>query len=218
MKTIYLAIIAAVSALGVSVAHASDVGPYVQADIGLANLNYNDGHVVKVKNYAKSLKNSYKESSFMPRISAGYDFGAYRVAADYTKYKNIHESFSGDVVDGKNTYAVKYDSKLKVQSFGVSGIYDVPTQWGGFQPYVGARVSLNKVKIDATGSAVDKANAGNSAKVRADGTETKVGFGAMAGVNYKINDAMTVDAGYRYNRIYSDLSAHEATVGLRYSF
>lgn len=51
-------------------------GFYVQADAGHAT----------VKQKANNASGSVK--GFSPRISAGYDFGDFRVAADYTHYKS----------------------------------------------------------------------------------------------------------------------------------
>lgn len=162
-------------------------GPYVQGDIGLSHVRTDTPRewngTSDVKN---NLKDSYKESSFMPRVSAGYDFGDWRLAGDYTHYKNVE-------ADGVSS---------KIRGAGVSAIYDIPVNYA-VQPYVGARLGVNKVKQSATGVSVDN---------------TKMGVGAMVGANYKIDRNLTVDGGYRYNRITSDVDAHEVGVGLRYTF
>lgn len=190
--------------LGASTAAVADEvkGFYVQGDVGLANLKVDGGEKFKLRNTFKSLKNSYKESGFMPRISAGYDFGDFRLAGDYTHYKTV----SDGVKEGNNSL----DVKVKARGVGVSAIYDIPLQ-SNFQPYVGARLSVNKIKGEARA-------AGAGFRSFASDSETKVGIGAMAGLGYKINDNMTVDMGYRFNRLTSDLKAHEASVGLRYTF
>lgn len=195
---------ALIAAMGVSAAAVADEirGPYVQGDIGLANLKVDGGEKFKLRNTFRSLKNSYKDSGFMPRISAGYDFGDFRVAGDYTHYKSISEGVRED-----NS---SLDVKVKARGVGVSAIYDIPLQ-SNFQPYVGARVAVNKVKAEATATV---ANArGHSSE-----SETKVGYGLMAGLGYKINNNLTIDGGYRYNRLDSDLKAHEVSAGLRYTF
>ena len=138
----------------------------------------------------------------MPRISAGYDFGDFRLAGDYTRYKTL----SDGVKEGNNSL----DLKARVQGVGVSAIYDIPLQ-SSLQPYVGARLSVNKIKTEARSVGTGFRNFASDSKI-------KVGIGAMAGLGYRINDNMTVDIGYRFNRLTSDLKAHEASVGLRYTF
>ena len=188
-KSTFTAIMLAVLGATVSGAALADeiTGAYVQGDIGLAHIRTDTPRewngTGDIKN---NLKDSYKESGFMPRVSAGYDFGDWRVAGDYTHYKDVKE---GNVTS-------------KVRGAGVSAIYDIPLNYA-VQPYVGARLGVNKLKQSAANATAD---------------ETKVGVGAMVGANYKIDRNLTVDGGYRYNRITSDVNAHEVGVGLRYTF
>lgn len=194
------------AALGVSfstAAMADEVtGPYIQGDIGLANVKVDDDEKFKVRDTFKDLKNSYKDSGFMPRVSAGYDFGDVRVAGDYTHYKNMNDSAQ----KGNE----QLDVKVKAQGMGASVIYDVPLQ-SNFQPYVGARISANRLKYESHGvSAVTRSHTSES--------KTKVGYGAMAGVGYKFSNNLAADVGYRYNRLDSDLKAHEVSAGVRYTF
>lgn len=179
------------AALGVTASGAAMAdeitGPYVQGDIGLTHMRTDTPREWNGTGDIKAnLKDSYKESGFMPRVSAGYDFGDWRVAADYTHYKDVKE-------DGVSS---------KVRGAGVSAIYDIPVKYG-VQPYVGARFGVNKLKQAAANATVDS---------------TKTGLGAMVGANYKIDRNLTVDGGYRYNRITSDVDSHEVGVGLRYTF
>lgn len=148
---------------------------------------------VRAQSKFESIKKSYNESNYLPRASVGYDFGNARVAADYTYY---------DKVDESTNHA---HAETKAQSVGLAAIYDFPT--GRFQPYVGARVAANRIKRSesSTGRHVTE-------------KETKFGTGVMAGVGYQVDNHITLDAGYRYNHLDSDLKAHEATVGLRYKF
>lgn len=188
-KSTFTAIMLAVLGATASGAALADeiTGAYVQGDIGLTHMRTDTKRewngTGDVKN---NLKDSYKESGFMPRVSAGYDFGDWRVAGDYTHYKDVKE-------DGISS---------KVRGAGVSAIYDIPLNYA-VQPYVGARLGVNKLKQSAANATAD---------------ETKVGVGAMVGANYKIDRNLTVDGGYRYNRITSDVNAHEVGVGLRYTF
>lgn len=160
-------------------------GPYIQGDIGLAK--------VKTQSEFRSIKQAYDESTLLPRASVGYDFGQFRAAADYTHYGKIDDGKSG-------AYA-----STKAQGLGVSAVYDFDA--GQFQPYVGARASLNHIKRT-------ESHTGYSSSDR----RTKAGIGVLAGVGYQLNDSTTLDAGYRYNHFEKDLKAHEATVGVRYKF
>ena len=81
-------------------------GFYIQGDVGHAS--------VKGKAYGESVT----AKGFSPRLSGGYDFGDFRVAADYTHYKSHKES-------GRISSSTNYDAKAKFQSFGVSAIYDI---------------------------------------------------------------------------------------------
>lgn len=148
---------------------------------------------VRADSKFNSVKQSYNESNFLPRASVGYDFGNARVAADYTHYGKV---------DGNANNA---HAETKAQGVGVSAIYDFPT--GRFQPYVGARLAANRIKRTE-----------NSVTRHSTEKDTKVGAGVLAGVGYQIDNNMSLDAGYRYNHLDSDLNAHEATVGLRYKF
>lgn len=188
-KSTFTAVMLAVLGATASGAAMADeiTGPYVQGDIGLSHVRTDTPRewngTSDVKN---NIKDSYKESSFMPRVSAGYDFGDWRLAGDYTHYKDVK-------ADGVSS---------KVRGAGVSAIYDIPVNYA-VQPYVGARLGVNKVKQGGTNFSKDN---------------TKMGVGAMVGANYKIDRNLTIDGGYRYNRITSDVDAHEVGVGLRYTF
>lgn len=197
------ALLAALGAATAAQAQTNDAkGFYVQGDIGLANLNVDGGEKFRLRNTFRSLKQSYKDSGFMPRLSAGYDFGDVRVAGDYTHYKTVSDS----VRDGGDSMHLK----VKARGVGVAAIYDFASQ-SRWQPYVGARLALNQIKVHASA-----ATAGMQA--HASESSTRLGLGALAGVGYQLNDRMTLDMGYRYNRLRSDLKAHEASVGLRYAF
>lgn len=178
-------------------------GFYVQGDIGLANLNTNTGKF-KAKDTFKSLKNSYRKSGFMPRLSAGYDFGNnLRVAGDYTHYKNTEDSAK----NGGNSLHVKSQAR----SLGVSAIYDFPIGGVPVKPYAGARVGLNKTRLQARTQMDGNRHTTSESK-------TKVGMGVMVGASYDIAPNIAADAGYRYNHMGSEVKAHEVTAGVRYTF
>ena len=169
-------------------------GFYVQGDVGHSTLKTND----------EGGKTSSK--GFSPRLSAGYDFGDFRVAADYTHYKTWkdHEQDSSHTLD----------SKIKLQSVGVSAIYDFDLN-SPIKPYVGARVGLNRFSYDD-----DDRREGYHATETF--RKTKTGLGVMTGVGYDITQNVALDAGYRYNHWGNfdgmKVHTHEVSAGVRVKF
>lgn len=191
--------IVALMGVGVCQAALADeiTGSYVQGDFGLT---YMKADTVNHDSVSSALKNSYNDSKFMPRVSVGYDFGDWRVAGDYTHYGDIEES-SGSA-----------KTKTRVRGAGIAAMYDFNTNLPvPVQPYVGARLSVNKVKQETT-----VAN-GTTLTTHTD-SSTKVSPGLLAGVNYKLDRNLTIDTGYRYNHLDSNVQVHEVSVGLRYTF
>ena len=169
-------------------------GFYIQGDLGHSTLKTND----------EGGKTSSK--GFSPRLSAGYDFGDFRVAADYTHYKSLK-----DHEQGRN-YTL--DSKIKLQSVGVSAIYDFNLN-SPVKPYVGARVGINRFSYDDDYRSV---NFHETESIR----KTKTGVGVLAGVGYDITENVALDAGYRYNHLGKfdglKVHAHEFSTGVRVKF
>jgi len=169
-------------------------GFYIQGDLGHSTLKTND----------EGGKTSAK--GFSPRLSAGYDFGDFRVAADYTHYKTLKDHEQG------RYYTL--DSKIKLQSVGVSAIYDFNLN-SPVKPYVGARVGLNRVSFDTT-------EYSSNFIERYETRKTKTGLGVMTGIGYDINQNIALDAGYRYNHLGKfdglKVHAHEFSTGVRVKF
>ncbi|EMU4158444.1 Opacity protein opA54, partial [Neisseria gonorrhoeae] len=75
-------------------------GPYVQADLAYAyehiTRDYpdaagaNKGKISTVSDYFRNIRTH----SIHPRVSVGYDFGGWRIAADYARYRKWKESNS----------------------------------------------------------------------------------------------------------------------------
>ena len=169
-------------------------GFYVQGDLGHSTLKTSDeGGKVSSK-------------GFSPRLSAGYDFGDFRIAADYTHYKTRKDHEQG------SSYTL--DSKIKLQSVGVSAIYDFDLN-SPVKPYVGARVGLNRFSYDD-----DDRREGYHATETF--RKTKTGLGVMTGVGYDINQNVVLDAGYRYNHWGNfdgiKVHTHEVSAGVRVKF
>ncbi|HFC2350280.1 TPA: opacity family porin [Neisseria gonorrhoeae] len=107
--------------------------------------------------------------SIHPRVSVGYDFGGWRIAADYARYRkwnnnkysvSIKELLRNDnSASGGSQLNIKHQKTEHqengtfhaVSSLGLSAVYDFDTG-SRFKPYIGARVAYGHVRhsIDST--------------------------------------------------------------------
>ncbi|WP_428832644.1 opacity family porin [Neisseria gonorrhoeae] len=105
--------------------------------------------------------------SIHPRVSVGYDFGGWRIAADYARYRkwnnnkySVNTKKVGENKGNKKGITVtKYlESENQengtfhaASSLGLSAVYDFDTG-SRFKPYIGARVAYGHVRhsIDST--------------------------------------------------------------------
>ncbi|HFC3431163.1 TPA: opacity family porin, partial [Neisseria gonorrhoeae] len=99
--------------------------------------------------------------SIHPRVSVGYDFGGWRIAADYARYRKWNDNkYSVDIKELENKNQNKRDLKTEnqengsfhaVSSLGLSAVYDFKLN-DKFKPYIGARVAYGHVRhsIDST--------------------------------------------------------------------
>lgn len=170
-------------------------GFYVQGDLGHSTIKTKDD----------GGKGSAK--GFSPRLSAGYDFGDFRVTADYTHYKTLKEH--------ERDPLYTFDAKIKFQSFGVSAIYDFDLN-SPVKPYVGARLGLNRISYSDDFRGTTGYHETESFR------KTKAGVGVMAGVGYDITQNVALDAGYRYNHWGKfdglKVHSHEVSAGVRVKF
>ncbi|EPI7288073.1 TPA: opacity family porin [Neisseria gonorrhoeae] len=208
-------------------------GPYVQADLAYAyehiTRDYPDAaganqgkKISTVSDYFRNIRTH----SIHPRVSVGYDFGGWRVAADYARYRkwnNNKYSVNIEKVQevGKNRRDRKTENQENgsfhaVSSLGLSAVYDFRPN-DKFKPYIGVRVAYGHVRhgIDSTkkitGTLTAYPNdADAAATVYSDGhpqkntyqksnSSRRLGFGAMAGVGIDVAPGLTLDAGYRYH-------------------
>ncbi|HGJ8878017.1 TPA: opacity family porin [Neisseria gonorrhoeae] len=207
-------------------------GPYVQADLAYAAerithdypdaAGANKGKISTVSDYFRNIRTH----SIHPRVSVGYDFGGWRIAADYARYRkwnnnkysvnieNVKKHDNGNRRDRK-TENQENGSFHAVSSLGLSAVYDFDTG-SRFKPYIGARVAYGHVRhsIDSTKKTIEvttvPSNAPNGA-VTTYNTDPKtqndyqsnsirrVGLGVIAGVGFDITPKLTLDAGYRYH-------------------
>ncbi|EPI7135344.1 opacity family porin [Neisseria gonorrhoeae] len=143
-------------------------GPYVQADLAYAyehiTCDYpdaagaNKGKISTVSDYFRNIRTH----SVHPRVSVGYDFGGWRIAADYARYRkwnnnkysvNIKELERNENKNSGNHLNIK-TRKTEHQengtfhaasSLGLSTIYDFDTG-SRFKPYIGMRVAYGHVR------------------------------------------------------------------------
>ncbi|HFB8163156.1 TPA: opacity family porin, partial [Neisseria gonorrhoeae] len=228
-------------------------GPYVQADLAYAAERITHDYpkptgtdkskLSTVSDYFRNIRTH----SIHPRVSVGYDFGGWRIAADYARYRKWNDNkYSVDIKELENKNKNKRDLKTEnqengsfhaVSSLGLSAVYDFKLN-DKFKPYIGARVAYGHVRhsIDST-----KKTAKILTSSYGDGKPTvyspeektrstyresdsirRVGLGVIAGVGFDITPKLTLDTGYRYHywgRLENTrFKTHEASLGMRYRF
>ncbi|WP_172762950.1 opacity family porin, partial [Neisseria gonorrhoeae] len=229
-------------------------GPYVQADLAYAYEHITHdypkptgakkGKISTVSDYFRNIRTH----SVHPRVSVGYDFGGWRIAADYARYRKWKESNSSikkvteDIKDNHRETQTKHQgngSFHAASSLGLSAIYDFKLN-DKFKPYIGARVAYGHVRhqvhsMEKETTTVFTVPTGGAPKggVIPETTISKLphhesrsisslGFGAVAGVGIDITPKLTLDAGYRYHnwgRLENTrFKTHEASLGVRYRF
>ncbi|QOG50699.1 outer membrane beta-barrel protein [Neisseria gonorrhoeae] len=150
-------------------------GPYVQADLAYAaeriTHDYpkptgpSKGKISTVSDYFRNIRTH----SIHPRVSVGYDFGGWRIAADYARYRkwnnnkysvNIKElerknnkNSGGNHLNIKNQKTENQENGTfhAASSLGLSAVYDFKLN-DKFKPYIGMRVAYGHVRhsIDST--------------------------------------------------------------------
>ncbi|ENS7098688.1 outer membrane beta-barrel protein [Neisseria gonorrhoeae] len=210
-------------------------GPYVQADLAYAAERITHDYpkptaqkkdtISTVSDYFRNIRTH----SIHPRVSVGYDFGSWRIAADYARYRkwnNNKYSVNIEKVGEKNNGNTNVAQYLKAEnqengtfhaasSLGLSAVYDFDTG-SRFKPYAGVRVAYGHVKhqvrsVESETTIVLSTPKGVQAPGRhIQGPTNKpahhesrsissLGFGAVAGVGIDITPNLTLDAGYRYH-------------------
>ncbi|EPI0877162.1 opacity family porin [Neisseria gonorrhoeae] len=227
-------------------------GPYVQADLAYAyeHITHDYPEPTGAKKAQLSTVSDYfrniRTHSIHPRVSVGYDFGGWRIAADYARYRKWNDNkYSVDIKELENKNKNKRDLKTEnqengsfhaVSSLGLSAVYDFKLN-DKFKPYIGARVAYGHVRhsIDSTKKTAKilTSSYGNGKPTvyteentqnahRESDSIRRVGLGVIAGVGFDITPKLTLDAGYRYHnwgRLENTrFKTHEASLGMRYRF
>ncbi|EMT1041894.1 outer membrane beta-barrel protein, partial [Neisseria gonorrhoeae] len=180
-------------------------GPYVQADLAYAAerithdypkpTDPSKGKISTVSDYFRNIRTH----SIHPRVSVGYDFGGWRIAADYARYRKWNNSkYSVSIKELKNNNKKKTENQENgsfhaVSSLGLSAVYDFKLN-DKFKPYIGARVAYGHVRhsIDST-KKITAGAGGAGSPVRPSYKSTqdahhqsnsirRVGLGVIAGV------------------------------------
>ncbi|ENZ6774989.1 opacity family porin, partial [Neisseria gonorrhoeae] len=135
-------------------------GPYVQADLAYAaeRITHDYPEPTGAKKDKISTVSDYfrniRTHSIHPRVSVGYDFGGWRIAADYARYRKWKESNSStNTENSENSHNyIKIETGHQgngsfhaASSLGLSAIYDFKLN-DKFKPYIGARVAYGHVK------------------------------------------------------------------------
>ncbi|HGM0589309.1 TPA: opacity family porin [Neisseria gonorrhoeae] len=210
-------------------------GPYVQADLAYAAERITHDYpkpTAPGKNKISTVSDYFRNirtHSIHPRVSVGYDFGSWRIAADYARYRkwnNNKYSVNTKKVREKNSNGKNVAEYLKAEnqengtfhaasSLGLSAVYDFDTG-SRFKPYAGVRIAYGHVKhqvrsVESETTIVLSTPKGVQAPGRhIQGPTNKpahhesrsissLGFGAVAGVGIDITPNLTLDAGYRYH-------------------
>ncbi|ENX1404675.1 outer membrane beta-barrel protein [Neisseria gonorrhoeae] len=210
-------------------------GPYVQADLAYAAERITHDYpeptdpkkgkkISTVSDYFRNIRTH----SIHPRVSVGYDFGGWRIAADYARYRkwnNNKYSVNTKLVKIGGNERLRNEQTLKTEhqengtfhaasSLGLSTIYDFDTG-SRFKPYIGMRVAYGHVRHQVRSvqqeteivttypesgapSPVPGAAVGKPA-YHESRSISSLGFGAVAGVGIDITPKLTLDAGYRYH-------------------
>ncbi|WP_082300779.1 opacity family porin [Neisseria gonorrhoeae] len=210
-------------------------GPYVQADLAYAYEHIthdypkptapNKNKISTVSDYFRNIRTH----SIHPRVSVGYDFGGWRIAADYARYRkwnNNKYSVNTKLVKIGGDERLRNEQTLKtehqengtfhaVSSLGLSTIYDFDTG-SRFKPYIGMRVAYGHVRhqvrsVQQETEIVTTYPSGGGAKTSVPSkmppkpayhenrSISSLGFGAVAGVGIDVAPGLTLDAGYRYH-------------------
>ncbi|HGT4361102.1 TPA: opacity family porin [Neisseria meningitidis] len=228
-------------------------GPYyVQADLAYAAERITHDYPQATGANNTSTVSDYfrniRAHSIHPRVSVGYDFGDWRIAADYASYRKWKESNSStkkvteEIKDNYKETKTEHQgngSFHAASSLGLSAIYDFKLN-DKFKPYIGARVAYGHVRHQV--NSVDKetitliskpkGNSPGGGRVvsslpskppyHESNSISSLGLGVIAGVGFDITPKLTLDTGYRYHnwgRLENTrFKTHEVSLGMRYHF
>ncbi|HGG9387892.1 TPA: opacity family porin [Neisseria meningitidis] len=207
---------------------------YVQADLAYAAERITHDYpkptgtdkdkISTVSDYFRNIR----AHSIHPRVSVGYDFGDWRIAADYASYRKWNNNkYSVNTKEvrrnGGNSENLKTENQENgtfhaVSSLGLSAIYDfkLNDKFDKFKPYIGVRVAYGHVKHQVhsveteTTTVFSKPKGTTVPGIISEKPISKppyheshsigsLGLGVIAGVGFDITPKLTLDTGYRYH-------------------
>ncbi|WP_153991930.1 opacity family porin [Neisseria meningitidis] len=223
-------------------------GPYyVQADLAYAAERITHDYPKATGANNTSTVSDYfrniRAHSIHPRVSVGYDFGGWRIAADYASYRKWNNNkYSVNTKKVREKNGNREDLKTEnqengtfhaVSSLGLSAIYDFKLN-DKFKPYIGARVAYGHVKhqvhsVESKTTTVTSKGGGPIPQgptpkppYHESHSTSSLGLGVIAGVGFDITPKLTLDTGYRYHnwgRLENTrFKTHEVSLGMRYHF
>ncbi|MCL5703532.1 opacity family porin [Neisseria meningitidis] len=206
---------------------------YVQADLAYAAERITHDYPKATGANNTSTVSDYfrniRAHSIHPRVSVGYDFGDWRIAADYASYRKWNNNkYSVNTKEvrrnGGNSENLKTENQENgsfhaVSSLGLSAIYDfkLNDKFDKFKPYIGARVAYGHVKHqvhsvetkttiyttaptgDATVGGTIPERPSSKPAYHESNSISSLGLGVIAGVGFDITPKLTLDTGYRYH-------------------
>ncbi|HGT4364561.1 TPA: opacity family porin [Neisseria meningitidis] len=206
---------------------------YVQADLAYAAERITHDYPKATGANNTSTVSDYfrniRAHSIHPRVSVGYDFGDWRIAADYASYRKWNNNkYSVNTKVLKENKGNRENLKTENQengsfhassSLGLSAIYDfkLNDKFDKFKPYIGARVAYGHVKHQVhsvetettiyTTAPTKGAKVGGTIPNKAiskppyheSHSTSSLGLGVIAGVGFDITPKLTLDTGYRYH-------------------
>ena len=240
-KTLLLAGVA--TALFAVSAKATEFSPYVSAKAayGFMRNTVNVGmHYDSAKDRDYNYEKTHKDNVWGLRLAAGAStpvtHGKLRTELEFGWNDKAKDS-KGEFVTTSGDTALPYDldSKVTVFSSMINVYYDIDTGTK-FTPYVGAGLGMAHLKNKATASGSFR-----NAPLEKNDTEEEnhLAWNLGFGMNYALTDNLSLDFGYRYSaygRIRKvrnftlapgatistaakvKVTAHEALLGLRYTF
>lgn len=188
-------------------------GFYVQGNTGLSQLKAShEGETIKGNNIGV-------------RVAVGKSVGNFRYALDLGTYGksdgHFKEEQAGALLEDIN--------KSKAHTLGISAMYDF-NNTSAWTPYVGARLSANHVSHRHNYIETDIATRQVVSTAHDYRSKTNVGYGVLAGVQYKISSQLSADAHVEYNdlgklTLYPEIAESSSkfkqlgvNIGLRYNF
>ncbi|HFC6109887.1 TPA: opacity family porin, partial [Neisseria meningitidis] len=224
---------------------------YVQADLAYAAERITHDYPKATGANNTSTVSDYfrniRAHSIHPRVSVGYDFGDWRIAADYASYRKWNNNkYSVNIKKERETQDNREELKTEnqengtfhaVSSLGLSAIYDfkLNDKFDKFKPYIGARVAYGHVKhqvhsVESKTTIVTSKPSGgpviqgptHKPAYHESHSISSLGLGVIAGVGFDITPKLTLDTGYRYHnwgRLENTrFKTHEVSLGMRYRF